>query len=616
MNSLRPLGTPAAFALALCIAASCATTSTADGQYRRAGEADAVADALSRSQSPGKGPLNATGKPLALLVGDVAGEGAIVAVDLDANRVLWQTPAAVDARAEVGHQVVVYGDEAGQLVALDVRTGRPAWRFPAPAGSRLLGHATDGQGVYAVYHGGKGGEAVLVGLDEAGKTRFRKALNERSGAPAARGGVVAVPQRSQFVTLFDGKSGAVLADILSRDEAAAYVRGLPEAFTYGSQGVFVASRKTATGLHEGGGYLRAALPEFVRPVYHVDMYKPGQLRYSALDRNRLLWRVAGPVEKPRFRDGRVVVHNFRFFFAMAAADGALAWAYSHPRLDAIASSHAGPSIVFADAEGNVAALDAGSGALLMRATPTGLPTIQVRGASFDAEGFAARGPGAQPPAPIAEVLKSVALDPDKRFNDVRVFAVEQLSQLGSAGVTAALLEVLQRGGGEAYVMERAADRLVERQDARSLPVYLEAIKVKPDYAEGRDPQRLDLMARALAKLGAREAMPALVDHVRLPETEPETVAEIADAVLTIKAREVLAPFRDYLTQYRADPAFMSMPGALIGAANVLAKLGDGFDRALLLYVAQEPKTIASLKVAIERLLAESSGGPEIMPNAD
>jgi len=158
--------------------------------------------------------------------------------------------------------------------------------------------------------------------------------------------------------------------------------------------------------------------------------------------------------------------------------------------------------------------------------------------------------------------------------------------------------------------------LVERGDARSLPIYIEAIKVKPDYTEGRQPQRLDLMARALAKLGARDAMPALVEHVRLPETDPGTVAEIGQAVITLKARDQLAAFRDYLAQYRADPAFMSQPGALIAAANVLVKLGDSQDRTLLLFVAEEPKTITSLKVAIERLLAESSGAPQVAPTAD
>ncbi|MDX2022285.1 MAG: PQQ-binding-like beta-propeller repeat protein [Deltaproteobacteria bacterium] len=598
------------------LAAGCASSGSVQDGFGRAGDVGQVASALERSQTNSPGPLNVTGAPLALLVGQSASGPAIVAVDLRANRVLWQTNATVDVRLEVGHTIAAFGDKAGAVVALDIRTGRTAWTHAAPAGAQLLGLATDGQGVYAVYRNVKGA-GLLVGWSETGSTKFSVPLDERCGAPAARGGVVAVSQRSQFVSLFNANNGGALADILVRDEAAAFVRGLPEGFAFGSQGVFVASKRTAISSHKGGGYLQAKLPEFVRPVYYYDMYKPAQSRYSAIDRNRLLWRLQGHPETPAFRDDRVIVHNFRFFFAMNANTGNLDWAYSNDRHDAIGAVHAGSSIVFADDEGGVGALDARTGRVLLLTHPAGLPTaLQVHGVSFDAEGLTGEGPGARAADALPQVLKSIALHPDKRFNDVRLFAIDQLSHMDDPGVATALLEVLQKGGGEPYLMEKAADSLVERGDARSLPVYIEAIKVKPDYAEGRAPQRLDLMARALAKLGARDAAPALVEHVRLPETDPGTVAEIGEAVIALKARELLAPFRDYLAVYRADPTFMSQPGALIAAANVLVKLGDAQDRTLLLYVAEEPKTITSLKVAIERLLAESSGAPEVAPSAD
>ncbi|MCG5055651.1 MAG: PQQ-binding-like beta-propeller repeat protein [Myxococcales bacterium] len=618
MKSLRNRALVLGFS---CTLLGCATSGGASDGFGSAGDPGQVAAALARSSAVPSTPRNATGRALALLAGESGSQSVLVAVDLEDNRVIWCVPAEVDVRAEVGREVVVYGDPAGALVGLDVRTGREMWRVASPrlgtGPATLLGHAVDGEGVFAVYKGPPGASppAVILGLSEQGTQRFRRPLDERVGAPAARGGVVAVPQRSQFVTLLDGRTGESLADILARDEAAAFVRGLPEGFMYGSQGVFVASRKTALGTHAGGGYLKAKLPEFVRPVYHYDMYKPAHARHSAIDRNRLLWRVSGSPDAPAFRNGQVVVHNFRFFFGLDAATADLTWAYSHPRLDAIGAVHTGPALVFADAEGNLGALEARSGRLLMSAAPAGLGALKVRGASFDAEGFGKPGPGAQPSVSISEALKAIALDPDKRFHDVQVFAIEQLSRSEAPGVTAALLEVLQRGEGEPYLLEKAADSLVERQDPRSLPLFLEAIEVKPDYAEGRAPQRLELIARALAKLGARDAMPALVDHIRLPQTDPSAVSEIAAAVIALEAKEVIAAFRDYLSQYRADPAFMSQPGALIAAANVLARLGDTQDRTLLLYVAEEPKTLSSLKVAIERLLAESSGGPEVTPRA-
>ena len=49
---------------------------------------------------------------------------------------------------------------------------------------------------------------------------------------------------------------------------------------------------TASGSRKSGGYVQAKLPAFVRPVYWFDLYRPEQGDYSALDRNRILWRMA------------------------------------------------------------------------------------------------------------------------------------------------------------------------------------------------------------------------------------------------------------------------------------------------------------------------------------
>ena len=66
-------------------------------------------------------------------------------------------------------------------------------------------------------------------------------------APAARGGLIAVPVESQYVLLYDGATGAPLGQVLSTEEAATFVRALPEGLFYGSRGVFLMGRDTARG---------------------------------------------------------------------------------------------------------------------------------------------------------------------------------------------------------------------------------------------------------------------------------------------------------------------------------------------------------------------------------
>ncbi len=144
--------------------------------------------------------------------------------------------------------------------------------------------------------------------------------------------------------------------MLSTEEAATFVRALPEGLFYGSRGVFLLGRDTARGSRHATGYLAAQLPAFVRPIYEYDLYRPEQNEYSALDRNRILWRVTVADGRPLFRDDLAFVHDYRFFFAFDAKTAALRWAYVSPE-DAVASTDTGRSILFATANGEIAALD-------------------------------------------------------------------------------------------------------------------------------------------------------------------------------------------------------------------------------------------------------------------
>ena len=86
------------------------------------------------------------------------------------------------------------------------------------------------------------------------------------------------------------------------------------------------------------GHLRAKFPAFVRPMYHFDMYQPELLGYSAIDRNRVLWRVdaqGGGGGRVSFANDTASVLNYRFFlgiFFMALCTILACWlsaAFSH-----------------------------------------------------------------------------------------------------------------------------------------------------------------------------------------------------------------------------------------------------------------------------------------------
>jgi outer membrane protein assembly factor BamB len=595
-------------ALLLLGAAGCAVAVAPASSSFHGGDAAYVKKALDRAGGGNAGPVNASGHPMVFIALERSGGGGgqeLWAYDLESKSLRWNQNADLEGRVAVARPVVVHATRTGTLVARDLNKGTVKWQSSLGSGMVRMGYAAGGDLVAEVVQRGTGSprKAEVIAYDAAtGSRRFSHEVDGPVGAPVIYRGLVAVPRQSQWVTLLDGRNGDVLAEILSRKQAATFVRALPEGLFFGSTGVFMASPATALADKEGPGYLEAKVPSFVRPLYNPDLYRRGDGSYSAVDRNRLLWRVTPSGEAASFSDGNVVVHNFRFFFALDAKSGELRWAYNQPRTDAISSDHTGRSIVFVTTEGHVKALDASSGALTYEANLPGAGTLQVLGATFDADGFAASGIG--PGASLPATLSSIIFDPDKRFSDVRMFALEELTRLSGPEVTKELLRALDSGDViPTPVLKKAMDVLVARQDRQLLGVYMDALKVHPDYAEDRQPKRLDFYARAVAALKAKEAVPLLVEYLRLPDTDVDAVTEIADAVLELEAKQSVEPFGDFLLQYRADPAFRAQPKPLVAASNVLLKLGGAKERSLLNFVAEEPQTLEPLAEHLRRALA-------------
>jgi hypothetical protein len=378
--------------------------------------------------------------------------------------------------------------------------------------------------------------------------------------------------------------------------------------------VFLLDPSTARGSRQAPGYLRARLPAFVRPIYWYDLYRPEQSVYSAVDRNRILWRVAVDGERARFRDDLAFVHHYRFFFAFDAGSGALRWAYDHPVSDAIGSTDTGRAILFATRDGELVALDAATGARLYEARLPGGDV--VRGATFDAEGFAPEGKAPAAAPELLPTLAEIVADPDQRFPELKAFAIGELGRLPGQEVTAQLLGLLKKEGLPAIAYQKAGEALAGRRGAESVEMFAAALKLHADYADARPAPPVALLARAVGALGpaGRGVAPELCAHLRLPETPPVAAAEIARALAALgpDAAGVSVPaLRDFLTMYRADPLYEADPAALVAVAEALLKLGGPGDRDLLLFIAAEPHTAAGLRAHLKSAFAGPGSGGDL-----
>jgi outer membrane protein assembly factor BamB len=593
--------------VSLLSALGCATQGA-----RGAGDPAEVGAALARLRPAGEGPVNAAGRPMAYLVYRGEAGPSIAAYDLSRSALAWQQPGEATGRIEVGRTVVVHAARSAgggaTLVGRASDSGAVLWRQEIPGDQRLMGYCLDGDSAYFVVRAfsdtGSHGIGALAALDaRTGVARWRHQLPPGEvGAPAARGGLVAVPVATQYVILHDADTGGELGRILSTEEAAGFVRTQPEGIFFGSKGVFRASADTAKASRRSTGYAAPVLPRFARAIYGRDMYRPEQQDYSAIDRNRVQWRAAADADARRmaFRDGLVFVHDFRFLFAIDAASGALRWAHAEKTADAVVAHHAGPTLLLVTADGEIGALDAASGQPRYRARVPGASL--VRGATFDADGFSGAAAGEAPG--LAATLSGIVWDSDRRFSDdLSAYAVEELGKLPGRAVTGDLLKVVQTPALPASARKKAEQALAARRDDASADLLVEALRQRADFADDTRPTSVSAIARATIGTRSRPVAVALAEHLRRSETAPETIIEISQAVAAAGAVEALSALRDFVCMYRGEPFYDADPAALLAVANTLLALGGPAERQLLLFVSEEPRTVEPLRRHLQRALA-------------
>ncbi|MCS6913361.1 MAG: PQQ-binding-like beta-propeller repeat protein [Myxococcales bacterium] len=537
----------------------------------------------------------------------------LIGFDLARRQVAYAVPAEVTSRFAVGKGILVHRQGQDRLVIRDAATGQVRAQVPLDPAQVLLGICADEERVYYVTQGrGRGQKRSLVtALGFDGQRLWRVPAPGSVGAPAAHGGLVAVPYRYQDVVLLDGRTGAELTRIRQKDEQIGFVRATSEGILYGvgDRGVALLTERSVEGTKEKIAYQAPKLGDKVRVFLYWDGYRPEQVDFSAFDRNRLLWSPERKGEGLAFRGGVMVLHSYRFFFAVESESGRIRWAYAQPRHNIMASDETGGAVVFVTQDGEVGALDLASGAKVMSHKIPLQPGQQVLGATFDAAGFAPPLPeGTQTPA-VLSVLHDIIFDRDSSFIAVKTFAVQAVSTLPGKEATAELLRVVTAEGMPQQVTRAAGEALVARKDREVSQMLVAALSERFDYLEDRRPRGLGILARAAAAMDAQEAVPALSEQLREPTTPPSALKEIVGALVALGNRSAVRPLRELVLMYRSDPAFLQDAEALKLAGEGLLKLGGEAERRTVSFVAEEPRTIAPVVAYYRKILDETAIRP-------
>ena len=577
-----------------------------------------VRRALALSKSPQKGPQNGAA-PMVFGV-TVGADRQLVGVDLKSSSLAWKTPADVRSRVAVGRGLIAHRQGERDIVGRDPATGQAKFTIHLPADERFMGLALDEEHLYYVVQSTAAGRRVsyTVGVDHSGHEIWRTPAQGTLGAPGARGGLVGVPFAYQNISLLDGMTGREAGRIRATDEQINFVRGLPEGLFYGGgKGIYILDEKSISGSRSASSYVEATLAsDQVRPFYAWDAYQPTQSDYSAFDRNRLLWRAGKVGGGLQFDDNLAVLHSYRYLFAFDTKSGKIRWAYAHPRVDVVGSEDVGTSIIFASADGEIGALDEATGKphILVK---TGL---KLAGVTIDADGLRTEAQsGEEATNALRTTLEQIIWDPDARFTAVKVFATGALTEIPGTETSAALIKIVRADHGVAKaVQKRAGEALIARKDKGADKLLIEALLAHTDFLLNKHAVGVEVLARAAAEIGSKEAAPLIGSHLLDPETPQAALRELVGALATLGGKESAKHLRAFLLSYRADPMFLQDPAPLTSAGVALAGMGTD-ERRMVAFVASEHRTLPPLADALTRALKPATKTdtkkPEAKPEA-
>ncbi len=566
---------------------------------------------------------NVFGKPMAFIV--ATRPRGIVALELETGTVLWRKNINdCSSKIVVGKNFIFHRKGSTIIMARHIRTGEIAWqyRFKYGNSTEFYGMDADGDNLYYVATGMSGGRAyarfadIVKVVGRTGKVAWRRRAQGPLGAPAARNGLVFVPYRFQYMSVLNHNTGDEVARVFVRHKVAFrnrgtrlspiminYVRNSPEGIIFGNdnEGAIRFTPKLVSGLKPKIDFFAISLKRqrSVKARYWWDSYKPSMVAYTAIDRNRLLWRWSKT--GTGFANDMATLQYYRYFFGFQASTGLLKWAYMHEATQVISTAHLGERIIYISREGRIVMLDAQNGDRVWE-LKTG---IRTHGATFDAFSFSPANKGFAKNPPLLQVLKEVIAEPDLQFQDAKIFAVTQLVKVPGAGISKILLRLVNAPKTPVSVRRVAGDVLVQRATKASLPTFLAALKERYDFLKGTAPKGVGIVAKALAQIGSRRAVPALLAHLQEPLTPFSALEEIVLALIKIGDKRIVWPFSQFLLTYRADPSFGPQINILTKIAKSLIKMGGRSERQMLTFVAEDHHTLPQLRQYLRRELGKA-----------
>lgn len=501
-----------------------------------------------------------------VIVGTTPGPAAkLFAWDFTTRALLWSVPTATRSLPVVAGSVVLT-DEGGRVIGRALDTGAEVYSTETDA-LHLVGG--DGEGALSAFTlstgGGEGASSRIVLLED-GDERWSRAAFQAVGVPAVRAGLVLVPWAHQNVSVFDASTGEEADRLRVTDDVIGHAFIAQNRVYVAQAGAFRLTPSLAAGSKASAAYLAhhpaRELPG--HPAFLRDAYSPPPAPDNATLRVRLVWRPTGDGETVSLQDDTLYLLFYKLVFALSPDASSVRWVAERSTDLAGASVEAGGLLVV-DADGTVALLSAADGRPVYTAQLGVRPNAAV---SSGDPTLAGEPTGAA--LPLRDQLLSAAENTDARLAPARVLAVQLLAALPEPEVTTNLVAIC--GGGRVpRLVQRAACDAIGTRTVGGEQV-LHELERHASFLTGTTAPPTASLARAAVHLEERRAVPALLAHLRDPQTPVEELAGIVDALRLLGDRSAAEPLEDFLRLYHAEEPDDALGAALGNAADALAAL--------------------------------------------
>ena len=551
---------------------------------------------------------NPTGDPMAYFTVNEPQSG-VTAFNLKTQKTEWQVNVPVNSPLTFRENTVIL--QTGYAVsAYNAGSGAMLWSVPIEEGWSYYG--ADVSGDTAVLSLGIGssndgaysnGKLVARRLSDGKEIWKNLTGNGLLGKPAIKDGFVFVPWKKKQIAIINLQTGEEISRLRADNFTINFVEATPHGVFYGTNAteknvaaLFYLDKYAVSGTRSSSNmFMPRTVSAPNSPGFAMDSFVKPSIEIANANRIRYYWQPQKSQPNIRLSADTYYLHYWRYIFAFNARTHQTKWTYmSKEDIHSLFPVETG---VFAvTTSGTIFYADARTGYTNWR-MPTGLTPTSI---ALDVQGFLPEFKhGSGIPDPRAD-LKKIIQDKDSRMLPARIYATQLLATFTSPGVTADLLELHADASMPALLQKTIVEKLAERESGAE--ALIDSLSVRYDYLEQISAPPTNVVAPALANMGAKKALPGLMQQILDYETPTANIEPIASALLALGDKTVVAPLMAFVILYHADTSFVGYESGLNRICEVILKYGDEKDKKQIEAIRDNPQTLPELRKQLLTIL--------------